>query len=1728
MADLAATIAAPTTAPSTQQQDLLFQEPYKTTPDLPPEQAIIFPEDGKAGVIPTSEAALARAQKYDFGLGANSPGKDVLMHSIMTGADQELRYNQAREEASRVAVARQKIVNEYLLRSGGKVDENMVKNIREMTREDMTTPEKTAAFFEKKYAEKLATSTMAHYYSNEGASAAVRSFLQDNPDKTHAALDFVSHTVAIKEGVQKKYEDLKTQYESSGWTTKVLANAERFVGPLFDARLKSQFFSLRGNDEEKQRNEIFMMDTDKAISEINKRADEIFAKNPAAALEWLEGMAHYSSSDKWSNNVFDILGFADTLGYAKGAKMALSATNKAAGSMFRDVIKAAGKKSVSPSEMLEATGDFKAAAMANIVSRVGEPVEDINGLMKQIPTIANPQSLMDGSKALSSIQQEHILSQVNRGVKGVLDLLTDRIRTQRVDGDSLAMDRAITENELSFRRENPKLGRNIIDITPANLDASLAGVKYVDYTLGRAVPVEKQVENASEVVAGASNAKSMRFNLDAANNNAPKGKSETLSSASGDVPGKTPTERSLSAGNDNITYKIVDYRALPFETKEAAERAAREDFGLTQFSVIEQNGGHVVQVSRAVDYTLPSVRNALAKDVAGSTESGFIRQWANMLLSKDSKLSESILGAFKVGSYGTTSMMDLVKTIAQPIEDLKYSMRRGSKESYKNFITFNERQRVARNEDGSFGKFSGNQGDFESDWFKEFGKLPNERESAAYWAYVNMNNIEWMVNNLGIYRDKSLAGLRNYVFDLNSTTKGSPQNAARPSIDGPFKQVELTATNDSKQVRLEGKQVTALPWDSKEAFNVGFWDRNGQHYTRNKWDFTKVDGAQGLRDALNEGIASGRFKVVQLSPEGSNAYMATIKKGEKVDHDRVHFLIVEQDLTSEALSLKQIPYRPGGHHMYNYDYYVRQPMLKTSSSEFANRTYYEGDLNAFGAKTEKEAKLFTERMNTARLMLKNNDAGLYAYIQKNLPMTETDFKRMFKDHGGDYDINTPFYHTPSNNSVGEVHKLADVYKSENASHEFITSSESEFNLYKSVNLRYASERGDPLLAIERDHSKANPTFQIRRGEMIDPVTALDRSARQVMNSVYLDEVKAKSIEHFIAEFSSILDKDIGALRRNPLDALVNPTFKADADPILVAAAKDFRRSTMELLNIRPAYEQKVDAFRQRVKEGILESKVGQAVLEKYPHVQDWQLPALEDATHYAKSMAFHLKMGLFNVPTFFQQAMIVPRMAAIVGAETSLKGGAMAINAGLLAMTEKPHIIAEFASKQAKISGVPAERFTEALWGMREAGYDRMGKTHADMSNSRQYGVITSPIGKFADMGTVPVKLGEGVGRYFSWMSAYSEWYKANPNGKFDSAAKQSVLQRADFLNLNMSNVSNADWQNVPGLNIITQFWSVHTRAAEQWLGGKLTPQEMARVFLVDAAMFGVPTTMGATLAAGLWPVGDAIKESKMGQAVNPENNIVTDVLANGFGTVLSGWATGMRMDVGQKFGIGGITMFRDVWNGKKEMSDFLGGVAGKAIFDTIKTTQPLLASVAALASGDSSWYKVAMGDLMDLGRNITTLSNAEKFFIAMNRAEYLTKQGERLTDATTLQGFIIAMTGMQPMAVTEMYASLNEKKMIDKVQTEARKEIQKNFRLAMDALDKQDLDLHYNYMKRVNVAFIDGRFREDERSKIMFDAINESLTKVQKVEEQLSRRFGGADGDRRRQEYINKMEGKN
>ena len=295
------------------------------------------------------------------------------------------------------------------------------------------------------------------------------------------------------------------------------------------------------------------------------------------------------------------------------------------------------------------------------------------------------------------------------------------------------------------------------------------------------------------------------------------------------------------------THKVIDQNVLPASsdrvtnTAVAEVRFGRQDGQLFKYEATAKRYADKYIGIKTDDYTIEqdslggyyiSVRKPL-KDVGDfrtleiettlQTPDTLNNKLARALRSPDYLLSES-----NVRARGQA--VGHVEYLTEIVDDATKPFRGKSSQWYKEMDEMFRSSRAQK-------KYYNTAGDFEDAFFKKFSKPPTEDQYDAYFRYVQISDLDYLVRDADKVKRMTAKGLEQFDFKVR------PKDNAQ----GPEKIESLT-----------GKVVDRLPLDRREPFRVRIIQNGVETH-----NFPNLMAKWGDRKELVEKLLSEGYKIVQ-------------------------------------------------------------------------------------------------------------------------------------------------------------------------------------------------------------------------------------------------------------------------------------------------------------------------------------------------------------------------------------------------------------------------------------------------------------------------------------------------------------------------------------------------------------------------------------------------------------------------------------------------------------------------------------------------------------------------------------------------------------------------------------------------------------------------------------------------------------------------------------------------
>jgi hypothetical protein len=1583
------------------------------------------------------EVAAVRAPKYNYAQGVEDDPQveRETYNDILAGFEPKLRERAAEAENIRLEAKRVDFLKELIFDRAGEVTRDEIDIVRTMPME-RATPQ---TVMEKLYASRKANEIAAMPteweqpepdetlpYEPAGTPVPGVTLYDDavvaaGPTEAERVTKLFETVVGQKEIDQKIAEEYEKEAKGQSWGgfTKDLA-LDAFIPWWTWFHQANPGDSLwNGTMFTEQRNKL------KEIKDLDQYEAALRAQtaslSPTEKVLFMQNMLLYSSSDHYMRQFRTVVDIAST-GILAAAPLIRLTSALASGAASLAVRVPGGSRT------LDALGRMSEAAQLRALEafakRAAASNQSIDEIADAAYSITSPKRVLEGGNAwMSSEKLARFKSYLERNSSTLLRATFDNLPVDRLARGSQALTAAYKEAEKLFATQYNRAGDSIIDVSAIVKDDTL-NVDAIQIAVGKNNNTTVKVKGAKK-----------------------KGQ-------------KTQPIQVVMGTN----------KADLFDDAVTADRWAREEYGLPAGSyTIEPRGAqHFISVIRNVDESADLVRGEIAIETSLKTPEHKWTWLMDMWRNPDTNLSKEFQRESKA-IYGMNSTISALRYVTREIPKLTGQGGIVKRNVSKLMLGDREFQRLddfLRFEQNNFNKITGqrqqvqNLGQFGAEWVQRYGKLPTDREARAYWAWRQVNDIDYAAYNTNLWVAKNRLGWQSFTLPVTGTLMGAPAAGA---------------------LELEGKFLPdGLPWAQKNADPLaGVLYLDPKDITKSKrhsFRFAK-------QDELNTLIRQKGLSVVQVTKFSEDALRAdpALAAMMKDNPGKISFVLMK-DPKPKPLPLRQVPYQPGGHVEYAYGHFVRQPRLHKSSDGV---TTYFGDVNLRGGQTAAEAEKFVPRYNQARILLKEEQTlrsqaakalkgkdqakatalkkaseakrdELKKYLAANLPDKYPEWRARFMGKNPSLDIDTPFYASPKGENTAET--AVDAYGNKGLANfrdstgksiypGFRQDKDSPFNMYNdNIDLRFGLEKNEPIYRVTQEGDPRSPLFALKPARVIDPTVAMDSTSRYLMRGRYMADYKWKSAEQFVQEFGHLfpnVSKD--EMRRNPIKWLMSEIPSGDGADYRAGVA--FQRTVKELMHIKSDDERQFMWLRRALLEKAFKVSEDFGIA-----AEPYLLHKIKDPVHYMRSTAFHLKM--LSPPQLFLQASSVVHASSFVGFKAAAEGTMISASMRALRFTDDPAIIAKVAKSVEQFWGMKAAHFTEMYEAMVRSGISKIGYEVGQLNDYFDPAIIQTAVGKTLDAGRWFFNEGERISRNAAWTMAYREWRAANPTAKFSDEAAKKVRYRMDLFTGNMTAQNNAMWQK-GWKGVPTQFWSYPIRVSEQFLGGRLTGAERRRMFTTYGLMYGFPNSLN--LAMPMWPMSESIRAAALERGFDPDSNTITNILFNGTAGFAVETMAGEQYNIPERFGLG-MTVLRDLVYGDKDIFEAFGGASGTAIAEIMGNMMPVFKSFAGMLDPNDDTYPFTWQHVSDLFSTQAFADKSIKAYMAANYHMYFTKKGDPVAPMSTGEGIAGVVFGTIPQDIQDVFILKDNIKHRDKYNAKILREAEKWIRMGLkeDILEEE------------------------------------------------------------------------
>ncbi len=1084
-----------------------------------------------------------------------------------------------------------------------------------------------------------------------------------------------------------------------------------------------------------------------------------------------------------------------------------------------------------------------------------------------------------------------------------------------------------------------------------------------------------------------------------------------------------------------------------------------------------------------------------------SSKSSFEDSWINYYVSKlanwrtpEELLSQEHLINRKFATYAPSEYLKMIHAVVEPIQKLAnntypFSAKR---KKFKQFSAILDSSQKTYNPDtGKMGRFAEHPAELDQIYNQNFNRLPDDDEVEAYFAAKNFAEVDRIIRTVVVVRNKFREGVEQHRFFSQAPIDGT-------RIESPW---------------FEGIKLKGLPGGDDVMLVVG--KEIDKSYPV-KLD--EIQGGQKQWDEWTSDIEKGKRFVYEiydpkLKPLNDWAPVA--------ENKRIRYVMVEHG-ESKNLSWDQIPRQGGGHFDYDYPFYIKQAKVLPNHVGTKFSMWYEGDTTIMPVQVRAMGEEIVKHLNEVRIRLKNDDVnGAKQYAEDHeLPYEWQKLKGMFEDKHVNGKKQPAMLSKDEPIQSVERDQLIidkDATLTERYSRQGYTFKDgtSQGSRASQAQVQYTGERDAyEVFTIERrPGSRQEPLFDPVEAEMISVIPSMNRALSRIVNSVYLDDYKSYAVNRWLKEAAPWIEtnsKTDSEIWHSPFKYFHHHQWKTTMD----IGKRDQLEAQHHHIKQLLGTPSSTDTYIQRATQMLADTIYKQT--GKTAIIPDALLPMAKDPIGVLRAMTVHAKMGLFAIPQLMVQNQTWVTIAAVAGWNKASSGAYATLLHQWSRINGNPAYLAKLDEYAAKLHMPGTARwklgeFTEARELGESVGIFNVGREYALLDNPLSHKIVSRGKDKFLDWGMMFFREGERNVRIGAWYTAYREFKDLNPGAVIDDAAVGKILQRADFLTVNMTRASNSMLhQGI--MSIPTQFLTYQIRLAEMFFGKRLgdtlaeRTKVRARMLLWNAGVYGLPTTAAVT---GL-PLGDWFRQTALehGTTLDGKPYVVGDrwiesAVMEGIPSMLVALATGKHYNIGDRYGVQGFELLREALRNDKTMWELAGGAAWSTMSNSWTHSSGLRRSMVAMLQGNPGAHPIKIQDLVDTFKEVSSVASLDRAYIAWNTGRYISKQGNYVDkDMTATDIAFNVFLGLSPQGVTDM----NIKGSSLKSQAETDKALEKQYsievRRALLAADAKNWNLYQQHMARAQAVFEMGGFPNRKRLDSIRKAMDDNRTLIERIDE--------------------------
>ncbi len=859
-------------------------------------------------------------------------------------------------------------------------------------------------------------------------------------------------------------------------------------------------------------------------------------------------------------------------------------------------------------------------------------------------------------------------------------------------------------------------------------------------------------------------------------------------------------------------------------------------------------------------------------------------------------------------------------------------------------------------------------GQTEQKWFTEdqfkllyakaTGEPASERAVTAYNQYKLNNDIEFVLRNDGVYREKLIRKYESFKF-----------NAQGDEFD------------------LDGVLLTGSKVPQGRAFNAS----DNVHYAAD----------DGLSKARMQELLDNDYVMIRLEKN------IQLKDGVEANH----VMMKKSDLDIQPLRRNQLGYVAGGHRLYSDKIFIKQA-IKGIHPDTAQAFWKEPKTWAT-APNIKEARDYAKIMNAARdAVLKGKDAqyldevvfgGKGGAIDTNLPYPSGDEFVKAMDEGRI--SKTESFEAVYDRELPSAYREGRVDASKFMDEEDMTGLA---GYYRQIGQMYYSPKGEHLRSVRGGLAP-----------VVDPFEAQNRALINVSRmSGSFSDFKTNAIERWVKSYEPYLDTSglSDETARSAYATFASAPVRRDVPPALLQQITGQREAIKRILGFKSEFERGYQQWLRSMSEWVIgdsDNGIRRGLSQSFLWMED------KNPVGFLRGLAFDMKLGMFNVGQFFIQTSTMASALAL-NPKHGKFGLASAMPVWSYFLSNGSENVLETLTKRGvhKLAGFDdPEMFKKYIREARNSGFFSLGDTHAMVNDNgimSTFGGIKGGAESFREKGRFFFYQAEVLNRLVAHRIAFGEAVeKFGVNAMDNFEFKEFAAARAENYSFNMSGVSKAWWQHGV-LSVPTQFWAYQVRMIEAMTGKNFTAPQKLRLIGMQMLMAG---TAGVPVLAG---IADYAKQ-QTGEEPDIDSMLGTldrglgdRLIYEMFGAdvlVSEKWGTGSWSSdlVKDLFGLSEYN--------EKSFAEISLGATGSILFTTLGPVFELAKFYMTHESG-SEEIGMTSEQWLKLAGNISSIGNALKAQMVYNYGIYKSGRGKVLADSIPSEDAMFIAMGFRPHEV--------------------------------------------------------------------------------------------------------------